>query len=205
LIIFIDESNVNLFLRRRKGRAEIGRRAVARLPTSKGQNIHMIGAICQTGWIHFMRKRGAFHSADFINWLKAVILNALAQGASASNIVIVMDNAPCHSKSETVVDEFAGISILRLAPYSPMFNPIEMAWSVMKTYLKQKEAAYLQDVIGVDNYNGLTQTEYRLRFIERLIDESRDLITPIKCLQFVNHTQTFFSAALALKDISVGE
>ena len=48
-VIFIDESNVNLFLRRSRGRAPVGSRAVVKIPTTKGANIHMIGAMTQTG------------------------------------------------------------------------------------------------------------------------------------------------------------
>ena len=41
---------------------------------------------------------------------------------------MVIDNAPCHSALEELVNEteFCENKILRLAPYSPKFNPIDM-------------------------------------------------------------------------------
>ena len=52
--------------------------------------------------------------------------------------------------------------------------------------------------------SGLTQTEWRLRYIERLIDEGQQRITPIMCMQFCNHVQSFFASALELRDMPVG-
>ena len=41
------------------------------------------------------------------------------------DIVVVCDNAPAHSALEEVIEEeeFAGVNILRLAPYSAPLNP----------------------------------------------------------------------------------
>ena len=40
---------------------------------------------------------------------------------------MVVDNAPCHLNIEEVFseEEFLGCEVLKLGPYSPMFNPIE--------------------------------------------------------------------------------
>ena len=56
---------------------------------------------------------------------------------------MVVDNAPCHSNIEEVFseEEFLGCEALRLGPYSPMFNPIEQVWSLIKAYVKQELAA----------------------------------------------------------------
>ena len=60
---------------------------------------------------------------------------------------MVVDNAPCHSNIEEVFseEEFLGCEVLRLAPYSPMFNPIEQVWSLIKAYVKQELAAKIQN------------------------------------------------------------
>ena len=56
---------------------------------------------------------------------------------------MVVDNAPCHSNIEEVFseEEFLRCEVLRLGPYSPMFNPIEQVWSLIKAYVKQELAA----------------------------------------------------------------
>jgi hypothetical protein len=40
-------------------------------------------------------------------------------------VVVVLDNAPAHSQTEERVEEHEDLVLLRLAPYSPMCNPIE--------------------------------------------------------------------------------
>ena len=99
---------------------------------------------------------------------------------------------------------YPGASILRLAPYSPMLNPVETAWSVIKAFLKGKEASTVDQVL-TGNHNGLTQTEWRQRFVEGIIDEARATVTPMKCIQFINHTHAFYADALSLKDMPVGQ
>ena len=44
-IIWMDETNINLYCRRTRGRAPAGQRAVVALPGSEGPNVHVIGAI----------------------------------------------------------------------------------------------------------------------------------------------------------------
>ena len=41
----MNETNINLYCRRTRGRAPAGQRAVVALPESKGSNVHVIGAI----------------------------------------------------------------------------------------------------------------------------------------------------------------
>lgn len=48
-VIWLDETNFNLFCRRTKGRSRIGERAVQKVPASRGKNIHLLGAISATG------------------------------------------------------------------------------------------------------------------------------------------------------------
>jgi transposase len=174
------------------------------MPNSKGPNIHMIGALTQAGMLKFMRRRGSFKKEDFLEWLRTVVTTASSQGIANDSIVLVIDNAPCHSRAESIALEYPGVVVLRLAPYSPMLNPIEMAWATMKASIKESEASSLDQLMPLDHWN-LSQTEWRLRQVEKFIDDAVASITPIKCIQFVNHVQKFFSGALALADMPAGE
>ena len=62
---------------------------------------------------------------------------------------MVVDNAPCHSNIEEVFseEEFLGCEVLRLGPYSPMFNPTEHVWSLIKAYVKQELAAKIVSIL----------------------------------------------------------
>ncbi|XP_014774298.1 uncharacterized protein LOC106872006 isoform X2 [Octopus bimaculoides] len=202
--VYISKSNVNLFLRKSKGGLTKGTRAVAHLPSSKGPTIHMIGALCQAGLIDFQRIRGTYRSDSCSVWVRDLLQKVIGNGTSCEQIVMVIDNASCHSDLENVLSEFEGATLLRLAPYSPMLNPFESVWSVIKTQLKQKEANQLSEMTAGDPQNVLSKSERKLRFVERLIDESVTVITPSMCLNFVNHTQLLFGRALQMKDMPIG-
>ena len=65
---------------------------------------------------------------------------------------MVVDNAPCHLNIEEVFseEEFLGCEVLRLGPYSPMFNPIEQVWSLIKAYVKQELAAKIVSILAME-------------------------------------------------------
>ena len=56
-IIYIDESKCNLFLRRSEGRSRKGTRCIVKSASSRGKNIHIIGAVSQTGLVYWERRR----------------------------------------------------------------------------------------------------------------------------------------------------
>lgn len=61
--------------------------------------------------------------------------------------VVVMDNLPAHKLSSIrEAIERTGAKLLFLPPYSPDFNPIEMAFSKVKALLKKAGARKLEDL-----------------------------------------------------------
>jgi transposase len=51
--------------------------------------------------------------------------------------VVVMDNLPAHKLASIKrMIESVGASIICLSPYSPDFNPIELWWSQLKSFLR---------------------------------------------------------------------
>ena len=83
-VVYVDETNRNLFSKREYGRSAIGKRAVSRLPASKGLNIHILGAISQNGLEYWEKRRG--------NYFKRLIRILIGNGILLQNIVIVCDN-----------------------------------------------------------------------------------------------------------------
>ena len=54
------------------------------------------------------------------------------------NSVLVMDNAKIHHDEEMIdLIKRIGCSVLFLPPYSPDYNPIELAFSTMKVWFKR--------------------------------------------------------------------
>ena len=117
--VYVDESNVNLFAKRGYGRSILGTRASIKVASSKGPNIHMLGAISSIGTSFFEKRRGAYNHTDFNEWVKNLLRSAIQDGINMDSIVIVCDNAPCHPRIENLLEEeeFTGVTILRFAPY----------------------------------------------------------------------------------------
>ncbi|XP_036342292.1 uncharacterized protein LOC118751578 [Rhagoletis pomonella] len=131
-VIYIDETNFNLFCRRKRGRARSGCRAVQILPAARGPNIHLIGAIA-TCVVAMERRRGSFKASDACQWIHTVIQKWVDLGNNLGDLVVVCDNAPCHSHLESAINNFNATdkaTLLRLGPYSPMLTPIENIWSM---------------------------------------------------------------------------
>ncbi|KAG3002380.1 hypothetical protein PC128_g10731 [Phytophthora cactorum] len=61
-------------------------------------------------------------------------------------VVIVLDNAPAHRQTEEHVTKHADMELLRLGLYSPMCNPIEACFSVLKAHIKTELAIYREEV-----------------------------------------------------------
>ncbi|RLN20121.1 hypothetical protein BBJ28_00026789, partial [Nothophytophthora sp. Chile5] len=98
------------------------------------------------------------HSNEFIQ-------NTLRKFEDVSNVVVVLDNAPCHSRAEAVFEEpeCAEATLLRLEPYSPMLNPIENVFSAFKSAVKDFMTVIRAEIIAVPP--GTTMKAHRQRFL----------------------------------------
>lgn len=194
-IVWIDQTNFNLFCRRSKGRALAGSRAIQKLPAAKGPNVHLIGAISAASVVMMERRRGSF-TAELANaWVASLLHRWQNLGNQLDDLVIVCDNAPCHSRLETVFDDTAAV-LLRLAPYSPMLNPIEIIWSKIKCYVKTHITVPQVAAPGVG--------EQRIIYLEGLIDQAKDTIMGGDCARAAQHSTIHHPTALAMEDMVVG-
>lgn len=204
-IIFVDETNFNLFCRRSNGRARRGQRAIAKLPNSKGPNLHIIGGMSSTGIEFWERRRGALRHNDFNDWVRRCLQSCIRSGHESNTIVVVLDNAPAHRHVEVITqeEEFQEVQICRLAPYSFMLNPIEHIWSAFKANVKRCLSAQHGEMMRGDPDGVLNQTEYRMRFIENIADNSMRGIDGNMCLHAYNHVQRYFPAAMRRDNMNI--
>lgn len=194
-IVWIDQTNFNLFCRRSRGRAKIGKRAVQILPASKGPNVHLIGGISAAGVVLMERRRGSF-TADAANeWIQRLLEQWVTGGNHLNDLVIICDNAPCHARLENSLAG-TGVILLRLSPYSPMLNPIETIWSKIKAVVKSVLRNPHVEAPGVG--------QQRLVHLENLIDDAKETVTGGDCARAAQHTTSFHTAALAMDDMEVG-
>ena len=101
-------------------------------------------------------------------------------------------------------NEFNGARIIRLGPYSPQLNPIEAVWSFTKDKFNTIHAERKNDMMAGVGQNDLTQTEFRLRYVENIIDDAMTTITRNKCLACFNHVQGLYPGVIEMRDLLCG-
>ena len=133
---FVDETSTNLTYCRRYARAEGGQRAGQGVPLPSGPNVTLVAALTPQGLQAAMTLNGAVNGEVFAAYLAQVLGPTLVPGD-----VVVLDNLPAHKVAglaEIVATH--GARLLYLPPYSPDFNPIELAFSKLKTWLRTAQA-----------------------------------------------------------------
>ena len=158
--------------------------------------------------IKWERRRGSFKSVTFMNWIRLLLRSVRdEEGVLLNNLTLVIDNAPVHSHAEDIFaeEEFRGAHLLRLSPYSSPLNPIEIIWSIWKTAMKSRLSDTFTELMrGPANNLNLTQNEYRLRYLEDIIDNTVHVITPAACLRSYNHIQRHYMTCIERNDLQVG-
>jgi transposase len=97
-----------------------------------GKRFTAIGAIATDGIRGLRIIENTVNGSTFVDYLKNTLGPNLKKGD-----ILVMDSASIHKVAEVkqVLDAM-GVEVLFLPPYSPEFNPIEMAWGYMKSKLR---------------------------------------------------------------------
>ena len=90
---------------------------------------------------------GSTNATVFRTYLQEVLCPTLERGQ-----VVVMDNLSAHKGARVrELIEQNGCELVYLRPYSPDFNPIEQAFSKLKSYLREacaRSQEALMEVIG---------------------------------------------------------
>ena len=199
-ILYMDETNFNIHISRKEGRSKKGTRCSTVAAGSKGANVHVIGAISNLGMIHQEIRRGSFKKEDAASWVKTCLRVAMVK--HGSNVLLIVDNAPCHTNLEeaVLVDELQECKILRLSPYSPQLNPIEYIWSILKSNVKSELAEKMHTILR-SQQSGISMKEHRLRCLEEIIRKHLPNITPTMCTNSIASIQRRVTPALNMDDL----
>ena len=141
-MIFIDETGANTKMARLRGRAPKGQRCRASVPHGHWKTTTFTAGLRMDGIAAPMLLEGAMDGAAFRAYVEQVLVPELNPGD-----IVVMDNLPAHKVSgvrEAI--EAAGARLLYLPPYSPDFNPIELAFSKLKTSLRKAAARKVDEL-----------------------------------------------------------
>jgi len=127
---------------RLRGWAVKGQRCRASVPHGHWKTTTFTAGLRMDGLTAPMLLDGPMHGRAFRAYVEQVLVPELRPGD-----IVIMDNLPAHKVAgvrETI--EAAGARLLYLPPYSPDFNPIEMAFSKLKALLRKTAARTVDDL-----------------------------------------------------------
>ncbi|CAA7260824.1 unnamed protein product [Cyclocybe aegerita] len=111
-----------------------GRRAVQKAFFVRGRRYSMLPAMSEEGILSFDIIEGSFNKRKFGRFIDGLLdqMNPFPM----PNSVIIMDNCWIHKDPDALERiEARGMRYLFLPPYSPDFNPIELGFSSIKSYV----------------------------------------------------------------------
>lgn len=156
-LVFIDETGATTKMARLRGRAPRGTRCRASVPHGHWKTTTFTAGLRRSGLMAPMVLDGPMDGTVFLAYVRQVLVKELSPGD-----VVIMDNLPAHKVGGVrQAIEAAGARLLYLPPYSPDFNPIEMAFSKLKALLRKAAARTVDDlwkVIG-DAIDAFTPAE----------------------------------------------
>lgn len=126
------------------GRAPRGERCRAAVPHGHWQTTTFVGALTLSGTEAPMTLPAAMNGAAFTAWVEECLAPVLSPGD-----IVILDNLPAHKTAAARHRiEAAGGTLIFLLPYSPDFNPIELAFSKIKVLLKGVAARTVEDLLA---------------------------------------------------------
>lgn len=130
---------------RLRGWAAKGERCRAGLPHGHWKTTTFTAGLRLNGIAAPMLLDGPMSGPAFLAYVEQVLVPELSPGD-----IVVLDNLPAHKVAGVrKAIEAAGAHLLYLPPYSPDFNPIEMAFSKLKALLRKGAARRVDELWDV--------------------------------------------------------
>ena len=118
------------------GRARRGQRVVEYVPDGRWEAYTILGALTALGAGPMLTYSGGTDVATMTTY----VTECLAPTLNAGDVVI-MDNLSAHKHPDVIAAlEATGAKVKLLPRDSPDFNPIELMWSKIKTFLRSAKA-----------------------------------------------------------------
>ena len=141
-LIFLDETSTNTKMTKTCGRCPKGERLHAKAPFGHWGTQTLIAGLRSDGLVAPWVINAPMNRAIFDTYVETQLAPTLKPGD-----VVILDNLAAHKseRAENVI-RAKGAWLLFLPPYSPDLNPIEMAFSKLKSYLRKSEARTIDDL-----------------------------------------------------------
>ena len=143
--MFVDETAATTNMARRYGRRRRGRRLRCGVPHGHYKAITFVFGLRLRGVVAPKAYDRAMNAETFETWLEHHLLPTLAEGD-----IVVLDNLKAHKGSRVAaILAKKNCAVRYLPPYSPDFNPIEMAISQLKAALRKLAERTVVGLIAV--------------------------------------------------------
>lgn len=148
--MFLDETSTPTSLTPLRGRAPRGQRVVGRVPRGRWQAVTLLATLTPTGLGPGLQLEGAIDRRSFEQFVTELLVPQLRPGQT-----VILDNLSVHKSAVAAAAiTAAGCRMVFLPAYSPDLNPIEQAFSKLKTALRRAAARSRAAVMDA------TQTAY---------------------------------------------
>jgi len=135
-LVFIDETGTSTQMGRRYGRCAKKRRLIGKASWGQWKTTTFVAALRSKGLTAPMVLGGPLNGESFRAWVRQCLLPTLRPSDA-----VVMDNLAAHKVSGIrQAIENSGAKLFYLPPYSPDLNPIEFAFSKLKSLLRKAAA-----------------------------------------------------------------
>lgn len=162
--VFLDECGVTTDVLRRYGRSRCGQRLRDHTPCSHWETHTVVAALRLDGFGAPAVFNGPIDTLTFLAYVEQVLVPTLRPGD-----VVVLDNLAVHKHPEVHAAIAAvGAQLRFLPPYSPDFNPIELAFAKLKAFLRAARPRTFDEVCT-------------------LMATALGLFTSAECRNFVRH------------------
>ena len=143
--MFVDETAATTNMARRYGRRRRGQRLRCGVPHGHYKAITFVFGLRLRGVVAPKAYDHAMNAETFEAWLEHHLLPTLEEGD-----IVVLDNLKAH-KSPRVAEILVrkNCTVRYLPPYSPDFNPIEMAISKLKSALRKLAERAVAGLIAI--------------------------------------------------------
>ena len=163
-LVFVDETWAKTNMTRLHGRCPRGQRLLAKVPHGPRKTLTFVAGLRCDGFTAPCVLDGPIDGESFLARVEQFVAPTLRPGD-----IVVMDNLSSH-KDPAIrrAIRSAGAKLFYLPPYSPDLNPIEQAFSKLKTLLRKENARSVEEV-------------------ERSIAELLTRLTPTECRSFFSN------------------
>ncbi|MCL2477746.1 IS630 family transposase [Candidatus Bathycorpusculum sp.] len=141
-VYWFDESGANCGMTRLYGRSFSYERIYEYVPDVRFERVSIMGALGLEGFVAPLTFRGALNKEVFGEYVRQGLAPVLKAGD-----VFVLDNSSVHRAADVLLPLVGkGVVVVFLPPYSPDLNPIELAWSKIKAYLRKVKARTMDEL-----------------------------------------------------------